>query len=93
MKYLKNWKVFESTWSKEEYIDEVRNALSKYNLSSVEVRELIDRIDIDEAIESGEQPLVFIKQLVDELDLKSLGTSGFTSFRMPKNWQPELKYL
>jgi hypothetical protein len=93
MKYLKNWKVFESTWSKEEYIDEIRNALSKYNLSSVEVRELIDRIDIDGAIESGEQPLVFIKQLVDELDLKSLGTSGFTSFRMPKNWQPELKYL
>jgi hypothetical protein len=93
MKYLKNWKVFESTWSKEEYIDEVRNALSDYNLSSVEVRELISRIDIDGAIESGEQPLVFIKRLVDGLDLKSLGTSGFTSFRMPKNWQPELKYL
>jgi hypothetical protein len=93
MKYLKNWKVFESSWSKEEYIDEVRNALSDYNLSSVEVRELISRIDIDGAIESGEQPLVFIKRLVDELDLKSLGTSGFTGFRMPKNWQPELKYL
>jgi len=93
MKYLKNWRVFESTWSKEEYIDEVRNALSEYNLSSVEVRELIKRIDIDSAIESGEQPLVFIKQLVDELDLKSLGTSGFNSFRTPRNWQPEPKYL
>ena len=68
MKYLKNWKVFESTWSKEEYIDEIRNALSEYNLSSVEVRELINRIDIDSAVESGEQPLVFSKRLVDELD-------------------------
>lgn len=93
MKYLKNWKVFESTWSQEEYIDEIRNALSKYNMSSVEVRELIKRIDIDSAIESGEQPLVFINRLVDELDLKSLGNTGYTSFRMPKNWQPELKYL
>jgi hypothetical protein len=93
MKYLTNWKLFESTWSKEEYIDEIRNALSEYNLSSVEVRELINRVDIDSAVESGEQPLMFIKRLVDELDLKSLGTNGFTSFRTPKNWQPELKYL
>lgn len=93
MKYLKNWQLFESNWSKEEYIDEIRNALSEYNLSSVEVRELINRIDIESAVNSGEQPMVFIKKLVDELDLKSLGNSGFTSFRMPKNWQPELKYL
>jgi|LakMenE01Jun11ns_1017448.scaffolds.fasta_scaffold7594401_1 hypothetical protein len=93
MKYLKNWQLFESNWSKEEYIDEIRNALSEYNLSSVEVRELINRIDIESAVNSGEQPIVFIKKLVDELNLKSLGNSGFTSFRMPKNWQPELKYL
>ena len=93
MQYLKNWQLFESNWSKEEYIDEIRNALSEYNLSSVEVRELINRIDIESAVNSGEQPMVFIKKLVDELDLKSLGNSGFTSFRMPKNWQPELKYL
>lgn len=93
MKHIKSFKVFESTWSPEEFVYEIRNALSEYNLSSVEIREIINRIDIDDAINSGEQPTVFIKKLVDELNLKSLGNNGFTSFRMPKNWQPELKYL
>ena len=31
MKYLKNWQLFESNWSKEEYIDEIRS-LSGVNL-------------------------------------------------------------
>lgn len=93
MKFIKSYKLFESTWSLEEFVDEIRNALSNYNLSSVEVRELINRIDIKSAVESGQHPNVFINQLVDELNLKSRGTSGYNSWRTPKNWQSQIKYL
>lgn len=93
MKHIKSFKLFESVWSAEEFVDEIRNGLSKYNLSSVEVRELLKRIDIDSSIESGQHPNVLIGQLVDELDLKSRGTSGYTSWRTPKNWQSQIKYL
>jgi hypothetical protein len=93
MKHLKSFRLFESVWSTEEFIDEIRKALSKYNLSSVEVREIINRVDIEGAIENGEQPNVIINKLIEDLNLKSLGNSGFNSWRTSKSWQSEIKYL
>lgn len=93
MKFIKSYKLFESNWTMEEIIDEIRNGLSKYNLSSVEVREIINRIDIEEVIKSGQHPNVLINQLIDDLNLKSIGNSGFNSWRTSKSWQSEIKYL
>ena len=93
MKHLKSFRLFESVWSTEEFIDEIRKALSKYNLSSVEVREIINRVDIEGAIENGEQPNVIINKLIEDLNLKSLGNSGFNGWRTSKSWQSEIKYL
>ena len=91
MKHLRRFN--ESVWSPEEFIDEVISGLGEYNLSSVEVREIINRIDIDDAIQSGQHPNVIINQLIDDLDLKSRGNSGFMSVRTPRNWNSQIKYF
>lgn len=93
MKFIKSYKLFESTWTPEEFVQELVNGLGKWNLRPLEIRELIDRIDIKSAVESGQHPNVLINKIINELDLKSKGNSGFPGWRTPKNWQSEIKYL
>lgn len=93
MRYIKNFKVFESNWTQEEYIEDLRSRLSKYNISPVEIRELIKRTDIESAINDGIQPLKLAQDLIDDMDLKSRGDNNFTQFRIGKPLQSEIKYL
>ena len=93
MRYIKGFKLFESNWSPEEFVEEIRLQLSKYNVSSVEIRELIKRLDINSQIQQGKSPIEYSKELIDELNLSDRGTSRYPSHRVAKSWQSEIKYL
>lgn len=93
MRYLKDWKIFESTYNTEEFIDELRSRLGKYNLSSVEIREIIKRLDIQSEIDGGKTPLNLANELIEDMDLEGRGTNGFPPFRVGRPLQSEIKYL
>lgn len=63
MKYLKKWMIFESTWSLEEFIQELTYHLGQYNLTVVYIRELISKFDIESEIEMGKHHYNYQKKL------------------------------
>lgn len=93
MKHLKSFKLFESNYSPEEFVDELIRQLGKLNMSSVEIRELINRLDIESEIEMGKDPVQYSQELIKELGLDSRGIEGYMSHRVNKPLYSELKYL
>ena len=93
MKHLKSFKLFESNYTPEEFVDELRRQLGKLNMSAVEVRELINRLDIESEIEMGKNPVQYSQELIKELGLDSRGIEGYMSHRVNRPLYSELKYL
>lgn len=91
MKRIKSWRVFESSWSVEEFGDEVRKALGERGLRPVEIRELVKRLDLQAVIETGVGPGPYILGLVKELGLERGG--GQLGYNMPKRGQSGLDFL
>jgi len=90
MKYLKSYKFFESSYSFEEYIGLLSDELGNFNLSPVQIRELINRLDIEGYIKDGISP----KNVVDELDKDmELGKSGYPDHWVNQTHQSQIKYL
>ncbi len=88
-KRYKIFRIFES-YSIEEFVDELTNELGFYNLSPVQIRDLIDKLDLNDYIENGVSP----KSVVDELNKDmEFGSGGYSScyFNSPK--QSTIKYL
>jgi SOS response regulatory protein OraA/RecX len=93
MKHLKSFILFESNYTPEEFVDELRRQLGKLNMSAVEVRELINRLDIESEIEMGKNPVQYSQELIKELGLDSRGIEGYMSHRVNRPLYSELKYL
>ena len=93
MKWIKNFKVFESNWNPEEFRSEVAYYLGRYNLTAIFIREVIDRYDIQSEIESGRSPLQLSQQIISDLDLTGRGTEGWPSVSVNKMNPDRMKYL
>lgn len=93
MKHLKSFILFESNYTPEEFVDELRRQLGKLNMSAVEVRELISRLDIESEIEIGKNPVQYSQELIEELGLDLRGIEGYMSHRVNRPLYSELKYL
>lgn len=93
MKYIKTYKLFESNYTPEEFVDELRRQLGKLNMSAVEIRELINRLDIESEMESGKNPVEYSQELIKELGLDSRGIEGYMSHRVNRPLYSEIKYL
>lgn len=90
MKYLKSYKLFESNYSIEEYIGLLSDELGNFNLSPVQIRELISRLDIEDYINDGISPKEVIKNLDNDMDLSK---TGYPDHRVNKPQQSQIKYL
>lgn len=93
MKHIKNWKLFESVWNLEEFVEELAYHLGKYNLTAVYIREVINKYDIETAIESGMTPLQLSKEIISELDIESRGTEGYPGVPLFTPRPDRMKYL
>lgn len=85
--------IFESTWSPEEFIQELTYQLGQYNLTVVYIRELISKFDIESEIEMGKTPLELSKEIISDSDLDERGKEGFMKVNMYKPGPDVIKYL
>lgn len=90
MKYLKSYFLFESQYNIEEYIGLLSDELGNFNLSPVQIRELINRLPIENYIEDGLSPKDVINELDKDMDL---GKSGYPDHWVNKPQQSQVKYL
>jgi len=93
MNHLKSFKLFESNYTPEEFVGELIKQFGKLNMSSVEIRELINRLDIGSEIEIGKDPVQYSQELIKELGLDSRGMDGYMSHRVNRPFYSEIKYL
>jgi hypothetical protein len=93
MKYIKPYKIFESRYTLEEYLYAVSQEFSKYNISAVGVRELLDnyKVAIEDAISSDVDPYTFVKNIANDMQLSDNG--GFMSHDTPPPQPTTIKYL
>jgi hypothetical protein len=95
MNYIKTFKLFESNYTFEEYIEQLVGELGKYNISAVEIRDLIQRLesDINQAIDNGIHPLQYSKTIIDDLDLSDRGKDGWNRIYFRNQSKSTIKYL
>ena len=89
MKYLK---AYESYYSDQEYIQDVSSSLSKYNISPVNLKQLLDQYE-DQMLsyrDEGKDPQLFVNMVVKDLQLDSGGYLSMTSAATPNQ---TIKYL
>ena len=93
MKYIKPYKIFESRYTLEEYLYTISQEFSKYNISAIKVKELLEnyRVAIEEAIESDVDPYTFVKAIADDMGISDNG--GFMGQFPPGKQQTTIKYL
>ncbi len=92
MKYIKSYKIFESTYSIDEYILSISSELGKYNITPVAIRTLLDNYSdiIQNSMENEVTPHNFVKNIIKDMDLSS---GGFISQMSPPSQPTEIKYL
>ena len=95
MKYLKKFQLFESNYTFEEYTSVLVSELGKYNMSAVEIRDLIERLesDITMSMEDGIHPLQYSKTIIDDLDLPDRGKNGWNQIMVNNKVKSTIKYL
>jgi|LauGreDrversion4_2_1035121.scaffolds.fasta_scaffold90404_5 hypothetical protein len=93
MNYIKTFKLFESNWSIEEFIQELAYHLGQYNLTAVYIREVISKYNIDYEIESGKSPLELSKKIISDLGLDERGKEGYMKVNVYKPGPDVIKYL
>lgn len=93
MKHIKSFKLFESVWTKEEFISDLVRYLGQYNLTMIWVRDLISQLDIDSEIESGKSPLQLSKEIISDFDLEERGKGGWMSANIAMPVPGTIKYL
>ena len=93
MKFIKSYKLFESTWTPEEFVQELTYYLGQYNLTAVYIRELISKWDIDSEIENSRTPLEVSKEIISDMDLEERGKEGYMKANIYKPGMDVIKYL
>lgn len=91
MKHLKRFRLFESVYSIEEYISAVCDELAKYNIKPVDVKSLINNLEIElrTSLENDITPLQFVNDLQKDMNL---GSGGYPS-HMINNQQTNTSFL
>lgn len=93
MRFIKSYRLFESTWSLEEFTQELTYYLAQYNLTVVYIRELISKWDIISEIEMGKTPLELSKEIISDMDLEERGREGYTKVFVRRPGPDVMKYL
>lgn len=93
MKYIKPYKIFESRYTLEEYLYAISREFSKYNISAIGVRELMNNYEkvIEDAILNDVDPYTFVKNIASDMQLSDDG--GFMGHNTPTPQQTTVKYL
>lgn len=93
MKHIKNFKLFESNYNFEEFVEVVCSELSKYEITPTQVKNIISNYedDIRNSIDQGESPYNFVNQIIKDLDLES--DKGHTSIIFNNPNKSVIKYL
>jgi hypothetical protein len=93
MKHIKSFKLFESNWTKEEFISDLVRYLGQYNLTMIWVRDLISQLDIESEIENGKTPLQLSKEIISDFDLEERDKGGWMSANIAMPVPGTIKYL
>lgn len=89
----------ESFYTKQEYIEEIRNQLGKRNIRPVVLSKLLHNCDneITEKWEQGQSPKIFVDKIIKDLELDSGGFFGTKSYQQKATCRGEtpslIKYL
>lgn len=94
MKHIKTFKLFETNYNKEEFIDSVCRELSKYQIKPLEVKNIISKYEyeIQTKSENGESPQMWTRQLIKDLELDDENRYMSVNFNQSNN-KSEIKYL
>lgn len=89
MRYIKT---YESYYSIGEFIAEVTKRLGDYNISPIDINQIIDQksSDMEECLETGVSPQKFVEELINELEL---GSGGYPSIKTQNIQQRNITYL
>ncbi len=92
MRLIKKFKVFESIYNFEEFVDVISRELLNYRVDAQNLELIIyqKEFDIRNAIENGENPQIFAKQLIKELGLDRPYNVGM---KFPYSIGGTIKYL
>jgi len=93
MNHLKSFKLFESTWLPEEFVQELGYHLGKYNITANFIREVISKYDIESEIELGKTPLDLSKEIISDLGIDQRGKEGYMKVNIYKPGPDVVKYL
>lgn len=93
MKYIKSYKLFESSYSIEEFTSEVTHRLGDYNISPININRIIDQkmSDMEDCVGTGVSPYQFVEELVSELELGS--DSNYPGIKTRNVQQRNITYL
>lgn len=92
MRRIKTFRVFESNYNFEEFVDVISIELLKYNLDASKLNLIISQKapEIEVAINNGENPLIFAKEIAKELQLGDVDKLGM---KFPYSTGGQIKYL
>lgn len=93
MKFIKSYKLFESNWSIEEFVQELGYYLGQYNITANFIREVISKYDIESEVESGKTPLQLSKEIIEDLGIDQRGKEGYMKVNIYKPGPDVVKYL
>ena len=82
MKHLKSYKVFESSWSIEEYVDFIQKELSKCNITAVGIKNTLIsyKDEIEGAFNEGVPPKNISDDIIKTMELETGTTSRGIKF-------------
>lgn len=73
MKYLKSYKIFESSWSIEEYVDFIQKELSKCNITTVGIKNTLIsyKDEIEGSFNEGVPPKNISDDIIKTMELET----------------------
>lgn len=77
MKYLKSYKIFESSWSIEEYVDFIQSELTKCNITALGIKNTLIsyKDEIETAFNQGVPPKTVSDDIIKTMELET-GTAS-----------------
>jgi hypothetical protein len=91
VKYIKNFLLFESIYTTDEYTSSLINIISDYDITQLNLIKVLDKKsdEINQAMSDGVPPQEYAKNLLHELELTKNGNyNGFI-----KTFRSQSKYL
>lgn len=92
MKLIKNFRMFESVYNFEEFVEVITRELMRFRVDASNLDLIISQKEpeIRKAIEDGQNPTLFAKDLVKELELDKAYNIGM---KFPYSIGGDIKYM